>query len=138
MEASGVSVYKVANTQEYYRFIIKYYALLLNRKVPTGKEMEFLLGVIWANVNEIQINTKNRFFSEYFINRGWQHPNIHNYRDRLMVDKWLKVVPNTETFNFYPGIVIPGLPKEKLPIHFMIEIEDKRMYTQFPEENHGR
>lgn len=110
-------------SRDYYIWMLKYYALCLNKKAPSGRDLEFLLGLICAKHFNIKSNTRNRVFTEYFSKLNWHHSNIHTYRDRCLIAKWIHIEKDG-TFDFLPETTIPDPQNDGFTFHFKIKVID--------------
>lgn len=122
MEAN-VPEYRFANSEEYFSWMLKYYALCLDRRMPSKKDIIFLLGVLSAKQQGIVPNTRNKLFTDYFLSLGWHHPNIHTYRDRCLTDKWIRI-SKEGNFDFNDNIIIPLPSAEGFLVNFKIIVDN--------------
>ena len=117
------------DAKSYYTWMIKYFALFLDKKMPSDKDIEFLLGIIYAKSIGILANTRNREFTEYYSNLNWHQPNIHSYKDRGLINKWIRVDEN-ETFHFTDDINIPPPLVDGLHIQFILKVNNPVLETK--------
>lgn len=115
--------------KSYYTWMIKYFALCLDKKMPSDKDIEFLLGIIYAKSVGIVANTKNREFTEYYSNLNWHHSNIHSYRDRCLINKWIRI-DKDDLLVFNDDINIPAPPVTGLHIQFILKVNNPVMETK--------